>query len=204
MKAKLVVASAIAVGLLMGAVLIANGSTPPRQSKSGASPGPARQKTAGIIFDPSRDDGPFLHSEKVSIEQADARAGFTPLRPDTPKANDGNVRNVFIEVTRDDYDTPWAQLAFDYDSGLLMLELPAWVDGMDKDPRKQYQEMAEGYPGSYARVTTVRGVPALVIERNDKGSAYVDLVIEGVRVELYGVYGPLEAADLIAVAESLK
>jgi hypothetical protein len=159
---------------------------------------------AGSILNPSRDEGPLLHGQKVTVEGAEAEAGFRLLRPTHPAANDGNIRNVFIAHERDESERPWTQVAIDYESGLIILLLPAWVDGLDKDSRREYQEVVDTYPGGpYAKVTTVRGVPALVIERNPKGHAYLSLVIDGVNLKLFAEYAPLEASLLTAVAESL-
>ena len=131
-------------------------------------------------------------------------AGFILLLPDTAEANDGHIRYVFIDQTSDDAGKSFAQLAFDYDSGIVMYELPAWVDGLDGDPRAQYQQAAVGYPGGYATVANVHGVPALVVERNDQGRAYVDLVLDGVRFELIGKFAPLELDQLTACCRVLE
>lgn len=205
MKNRTVVALAAVAGLLLVALVGCRTSPPePRAASRTSPPESTPEQDAGSLVDRSRDQGPFLRGKKLSVAQAEAEAGFQLLRPHHPQANDGNIRNVFISQERDERGKPWAQVAIDYESGLIMLVLPAWVDGTEKDPRKEYQEVVDTYPGPYARVTTVHDVPALVIERNPKGTAFLSVVIHGVKVKLFAEYAPLEASQLTEMAESLS
>ena len=155
----------------------------------------------------SRDAGPFLNGERVTISQTEERGGFEFLRPQDSIANDANIRGVFYEEAAAD-TVPGGilrQAAIDYESGVVMIVRPSDVDSGFSDPATQYAKMAANYPTpGYARVTVVHGVPALVVQENERGGAYVDLVLDGLRIQLYAKYAPVTSSQLVKAAESIS
>lgn len=202
MKGRAILAVGMVAGLLSGAFLLTRPDERPVPSNSR----PTAPRAGGVLREPGRDEGPFLFGREVSFDQAAREAKYHLYRPNHPIANDDNIRKVFIEATSDDSGRPWAHVAIDYESGILILILPAWVDGFETPDKaqKQYEQIVSQYPGSYARIEEVHGVSALVVERNPRANSYVEVVLDGVRVRLTAKYAPLGAATLIEVASSLR
>jgi hypothetical protein len=159
----------------------------------------------------TRDNGPLLSGEKVSVAEAvsnvaaDSQNTLALLLPNHEAANDASIKNVYYESALDEGGNQTFQLAIDYDSGIVVVMRPAAQDfGFADDPEKQYEEMADGYPNAgFAHVDTVHGVPALVVDENERGGAYVDLVLNGMRIQFYAAYAPVESKVLVQVAETL-
>jgi len=162
---------------------------------------PSTRRTSGVTF--PRSQGVLPRGEITSIEDAEAKAGFPILRPDTDLASDGSIQSIHIQTTSGDLDTV-SEVAIDYKSGIVetLLLAPA---AADEDPAGYFAVQVEQNEGR--SVQTVNGVPALVIERNVDGTgnpAVVSFVINGTQVTLYGLYTPIESESLVQVAESIS
>jgi hypothetical protein len=206
-RARLLVGASVMAGLL-GTIVLSGilGAEPSQQGKEARrSVKPDRPATssngpAGLPF-PSP-NAPLLFGVKSTLEEAETKAGFHLYRPDHPLANDNLITNVWVEETSTD-ETPWAQVVITYSSGLRMYLLPAWVDGFDKDPQSEYEASEEGFNGR-AEAKVVAGHPALVVEAQGDGPAAIDLVVQGVRVQIIGGDAPVDAAAITAIAASIK
>lgn len=168
-----------------------------------ASPGAeeAQQKEAGsaVVSDGS---APLLFGVEDTLSDAQKKAGFHLYRPQHELANDSLIEHVWVEETSND-DDPWVHVSITYSSGIRMYLLPAWVDGFDKDPESIYAGMAGSF-GSRADTDPVEGHPALVLEKGAAGPAAIDLIIDGVRIQIIGGDAPVDAAAVTAIADTLE
>jgi hypothetical protein len=162
-----------------------------------------QRQNAPITRSFERDQGPFAHGEKLSLEDAEKTVPFHLYRPDNDLASDTSVRSTFVETTFDDEGNQFIRAAIDYDSGVLLTIWPA-PSSMISDPLAFWtKKMAENDGRS---VETILGEPALVIQRdvNDAGNpAAVAMVMEGLQITLYGQYAPIGASELVETAKTI-
>lgn len=200
-RARFVVLAAVLAGLSATYVAISLFGSDGNQPTQRSNPADTSDARAGVLF-PSP-EAPLLFGLKSTLEQAEAKAGFHLYRPDHVLAKDALINDVWFEETSTD-DEPWMQVAITYSSGLRMYLLPAWVDGMDKNPESQYESRADEFPGS-AEAKVIGGNPALVVEKTAPNRpAAVDLVVEGVRVQIVGGDAPVDGAIITQIAATLR
>lgn len=188
-----IVASSILLALAVGC------STSPRSSVSAQEP---RRGTNRPGLHLSREQGPFIHGVKVSLDQAQAQAPFPIFRPKGDLADDALIRAVYIE--QQGGDVPMTQVAVDYESGILLTLSPASVP-LERDAASFWARKVAENRGM--TVETVLGNPALVVQRDIERTgnpASIAFVISGIQVTIYGAYAPVSADALKQIAESVS
>ncbi|MCA1705926.1 MAG: hypothetical protein LC808_22765 [Actinobacteria bacterium] len=190
-------------------VLMAQDSSRPLEATASESSHPPQGATVG--FQPSRTKGPLGAGHRSSLSEARDRAPFPILRPDHPRASDASLASVFLEALPKDTGGLKVQVALDYGSGIVIILQRALDAGLTGDTTAQYQSYAAGLVG--AEVTTVHGVPAVVVQggvtpgsrADGLNPSVVDLTLNGVRIQIYGQFdASITAQNLVEVAETIK
>jgi hypothetical protein len=193
---------AAAAAILAVAVLLAAGCS---SQATGTTPSESHPRSNALgLGGFTRERGPFIFGQKVSLEEAEGQVPFHLYRPDDSLASDRSIRAVFVENTVDDEGNPVVRAAIDYQTGVL-LTLAMAPSTVVADPLAFWTTKTSQNDGR--SVATVLGGPALVIQRNvnEAGNpAAVSMVIDGVLVTLYGQYGPIEATALIDAADTIS
>ena len=149
-----------------------------------------------------RSDGPFGTGQQVTLEEAQANAGFPVRIPRDPLANPASLTTVWYE----DLGPEMNHVALEFSSRVEIILTPT-PDGVE--PFSYLSSVAE--LGPPAALVMIHGVPAAVYPANtvweradatswteEEASVHVDL--EGVN---YSIYGAHPTDDLIRIAASL-
>lgn len=154
-----------------------------------------------------REEGPLPLGKKVSLPEAERQFGGRIPRPAHPLANDGTINGIFVATATDDTGKSWLRIAIDYESGLLLYIDPARKTYM-KDARGEYEDTVAQIrsgafgPGVSGSVRFISSAPALVTE-NAEGQGGVDMVLNGLRFQVYAEYSAIGATEVVSVAESI-
>jgi hypothetical protein len=132
------------------------------------------------------DGDPFIDGVKLSDAVAQSRLPFHLYMPNDPMASASTEQATWFEsVPTDDGGTHF-EVCITYQSGIIMYEKAATTI----DPQSAYEKTAAGMQAVGAAVTTVAGVPAMVIPQSSDvtggNPASVDLTIKGVQISLIG------------------
>jgi hypothetical protein len=205
--AGLVMVAALASGVLSSTPLADGHKTLARLSPSPAERISSNSPAGSFEF--SRDHGPLLGGQPVSILDAEALAGTHIPRPNSSLAGDSSIRGVFFEKVQNDEGVESWMVALDYASGLIVYVHPVAYEGKSfSDPATEYAQMAQGLNaslGSIASVATVLDGPALIIQRAPGGVPSVDLVsTDGFRIQLIADYAPdMDASVIVEIAGTI-
>jgi hypothetical protein len=133
---------------------------------------------------------PLPGGVRNSLTDGIEAVGFDAQLPEDDAASDASVLKVWTRGP----DLP--TILIDYESGIRLTERPA--DSFD--PVDLYTGVIkDGVPGV---LSTVAGVPAMMIEREGGSPASVDFILNGIRYSFIG-HGGQEADELVKVAETI-
>jgi hypothetical protein len=142
----------------------------------------------------------------MSIQEAERLVGFHIPRPHDDLADDATAR-VFVAGGPGQPHHSALRIGIDYRSGILM-----WLERARgryaSAPLDFYREREQSIhdgafgQGAVAEVQSILGVPALVTQ-NCEGWGDVDLVINGLRIELAAGWDKFDAATLVTIASTI-
>ncbi|MGH2554202.1 MAG: hypothetical protein ACRDHO_00600 [Actinomycetota bacterium] len=146
------------------------------------------------------------------MSEAEAFLGAHLHRPDHTLASDSSVVAAFAATVRDDTGADINRVAVRYESGVFLLVEPA-AGPYAQDVGAFYERIAGDIvsgisigvyqKGTTAEVVSISGVPALVTQ-NPEGFGDVDLVLDGLRLEITAGYAKVGAQSLVEVAKTLS
>jgi hypothetical protein len=139
----------------------------------------------------------FPVERRVSLEQVEADSPFHPWRPEDPLASDTSVASAWENGWFLGYREPSA-VALLYRSGIRIYEHQSGRP----HPVAQFKSLRkwDGIPG---RIERIHGSPAFVVPPDCHGPGFVEVVVDGVDVEIDGRYG-VTAEQLVSLARSLR
>jgi hypothetical protein len=215
-KGRLILIGAFLAGVIGTAALVQVGrdgdhssSGPARRSNQTLSGGQVTSQDKDPLEVPA-DESPIPFGERVSLDEAEAVLGAHLYRPDHNLASDSSIVAAFAATARDDTGAEIRRVAVSYESGVLLLVEPA-TGPYAQDAGAFYERIASDIvsgtsigvyaEGTTAEVQSISGLAALVTQ-NPEGFGDVDLVLNGLRIEIGAGYARIDARSLVEVAKT--